>query len=176
VNAIRSGGSPGSGYNYGVTIALRDFRVEDFEFLWNLDQLCFPPGIAYSRRDLAAYQRFRGSFTVVAEALDANLPGIVGFVVGVAQRNGIGHIVTIDVSTSARRSGVGSSLLQAAEQRLRSDRCHSVSLETAVDNHAALNFYKRHGYKLVKTCPRYYSNGVDALVLEKDLLSAAQAS
>jgi ribosomal protein S18 acetylase RimI-like enzyme len=45
-----------------------------------------------------------------------------------------------------------------------------------VDNRDALAFYKRHGYYLIKTVPRYYSNGVDALVLEKDLLSAAQAS
>jgi len=30
-------------------------------------------------------------------------------------------------------------------------------------------FYKRHGYSVVKTIPRYYSNGVDALVLQKDL-------
>ena len=45
-----------------------------------------------------------------------------------------------------------------------------------MDNLAALAFYKRHQYFVVKTVPRYYSNGVDALVLEKDLLSAAQAS
>jgi len=37
-------------------------------------------------------------------------------------------------------------------------------------------FYKRHQYSMVKTVPHYYSNGVDALVLEKDLLSTAQAS
>jgi ribosomal protein S18 acetylase RimI-like enzyme len=38
-----------------------------------------------------------------------------------------------------------------------------------VDNISALSFYKRHGYSVISTSPRYYSNGVDALVLEKDL-------
>jgi ribosomal protein S18 acetylase RimI-like enzyme len=47
-----------------------------------------------------------------------------------------------------------------------------VRLETAVDNLAALSFYKRHLYSVTKVVPRYYSNGVDALVLEKKLLSA----
>jgi ribosomal protein S18 acetylase RimI-like enzyme len=44
-----------------------------------------------------------------------------------------------------------------------------VALETAVDNISALSFYKRHGYNVLRTWPRYYSNGVDALVMKKDL-------
>ena len=48
-------------------------------------------------------------------------------------------------------------------------RKHAVGLETAVDNISALAFYKRHGYSVIRTWPRYYSNGVDALVLKKDL-------
>jgi ribosomal protein S18 acetylase RimI-like enzyme len=55
-------------------------------------------------------------------------------------------------------------------------KCTISYLETAVDNLPALAFYKRHNYFLLKTLPRYYSNGVDAFVLQKDLLSSAQAS
>jgi len=43
-----------------------------------------------------------------------------------------------------------------------------------VDNRAALAFYKTHEYNVVKTIPRYYSDGVDALVLKKDLLSPSE--
>ena len=82
---------------------------------------------------------------------------------------GRGHIITIDVIAAARRFGVGSLLLRAAEDRLREAGSTSVELETAVDNISALSFYKRHGYSVVRTHPRYYSNGVDALVLEKNL-------
>jgi ribosomal protein S18 acetylase RimI-like enzyme len=56
---------------------------------------------------------------------------------------------------------------------LRAAACRSVVLETAVDNAAALAFYKRHHYSVVKTMPRYYSNGVDAFVLEKELLRSS---
>ena len=81
-----------------------------------------------------------------------------------------GHIITIDVVAAARRFGVGSLLLRAAEDRLICAECRSVELETAVYNVSALSFYKRHGYSVIKTFPRYYSNGVDALVLEKNLI------
>jgi len=154
---------------------LRDSVPEDFEQLWRLDQECFPPGIAYSRRELTAYMRLPQSISLVAEGT-GQTPTIVGFLVAAPQRNGVGHIITIDVAPEARRAGVGSKLLAAAEQRLAAAGCRVGLLETAVDNQSALVFYKRHKYFLVKTVPHYYSNGVDALVLQKDLLSAAQAS
>ena len=118
-----------------MQFTLRDFRREDFQTLWRIDQSCFP-----------------------------------------ASRRGIGHIITIDVLPAARRSGVGSRLLVAIEERLQNAGVTRVFLETAVDNQAALSFYKRHDYFLVKTVPRYYSNGLDAFVLEKDLLSLAKAA
>jgi ribosomal-protein-alanine N-acetyltransferase len=148
-----------------VPFVVRDFRVEDFETLWRIDQECFPPGIAYSRQELKVYVRRRGSFTLVATNRDKD--EIAGFVV--AYGGLTGHIITIDVITTARRSGVGSLLLRAAEEQLRAGGSKAVGLETAVDNAAALAFYKRHGYHVVSTWPRYYSNGVDALLLSKSL-------
>ncbi len=164
---------------------IRDFHGDDFETLWRIDQQCFAPGISYSRPELAAYIRMTGSFTLVAEreqappqsdvAVGREMPfpngTIVGFVVANASRRGAGHIITIDVLPEARRSGLGSRLLAEAEERLRASSCTTVRLETAVDNTSALAFYKRHKYDLVRTIPRYYPGGVDALVLRKDLLS-----
>ena len=156
-----------------MDFVLRDADSRDFETLWRIDQACFAQGIAYSRRELAAYMAMRGAFTIVVTDEDVQ---ILGFLVAALRRGGIGHVITIDVLKDVRRLGVGSLLLNAAEERLRKLSCHTVSLETAVDNHSALVFYKRHGYFTVNTIPRYYSNGVDALVLQKDLLSTAQAS
>jgi len=129
-----------------------------------MDQECFPPGISYSKQELRSFIRHHGSFTLVATD---DKERIQGFLVG--HCGTIGHVITIDVGPSARRSGVGSSLLQGAEERMRGAGCRSVGLETAVDNVAALSFYKRHGYSVIRTWPRYYSNGVDALALRKDL-------
>jgi [ribosomal protein S18]-alanine N-acetyltransferase len=167
------------GYNGGVGFVLRDFREEDFEALWRIDQQCFAPGMAYSRAELAAFIRRRGSFTVVAQLVpaegatpwdsQAGASGILGFIIGEVNRRGVGHIISIDVLPACRRSGLGSKLLREAERRLELVRCPTVTLETAVDNIAALAFYKRHQYGVVKIMPRYYLNGVDALILEKRL-------
>src|SRR5213080_2144431 len=171
-------------YNGRVLFTLRDFRREDFETLWRIDQSCFPPGISYSRLELSAYIRRRGAFTLVAESAELEqpergeiakpAPSILGFIVAEASRRGMGHIMTIDVVSAARRFGVGSKLLAAAEERLQSAGVAQVFLEAAVDNQAALAFYKRHDYFVVKTVPRYYSNGLDAFVLQKDLLPSTR--
>jgi len=173
------------GYNKLVNFVLRDFRREDFDSLWRIDQECFAPGIAYSRLELAAYIRLRGAFTLVAQPLVSgdeksakieSTPTILGFIVAQARGRGVGHILTIDVPPASRRFGVGSRLLNTAEDRLRAAGCHGIVLETAVDNSSALAFYKRHGYSVAKTIPRYYSNGVDAFVLEKELHSGPMRS
>jgi ribosomal-protein-alanine N-acetyltransferase len=169
-----------------VSFTIRDFQPADFDTLWRIDQACFPPGISYSRTELKAYMRRRGSFTLVAAAnpdsgsslgkdkkpsppIDSTNTAVAGFIVAEAANRGSGHIITIDVVPQARHLGVGSLLLRAAEDRLRAARCRAVELETAVDNVSALSFYKRHGYSVIRTYPRYYSNGVDALILTKEL-------
>ena len=161
-----------------VQFTVRDYRRADFDTLWRIDQSCFPPGIAYSRYELLVYMRRPGAFSLVAEPQEqrAEGPKLLGFVVAESNRRGIGHIITIDVHADARRHRVGSTLLGAAEKKLRAGKCHVVRLETAVDNTSALTFYKRHGYDVIKVIPNYYSNGVDALLLEKNLLSAGSAS
>lgn len=146
---------------------LRDYRSIDFDALWQLDQLCFEPEIAYTEPELRHFLDFPGAFTLIAEK-----DGILqGFILAHVHKK-VGHIITIDVRDTARRSGLGSLLLQAAEDRLRSLNKDAILLEVAVDNLPAIKFYKRHGFTIVKTIPRYYSNGLDALEMAKPLSPA----
>jgi [ribosomal protein S18]-alanine N-acetyltransferase len=144
---------------------LRDYRTEDFGALWQLDQKCFIEGIAYTREELAYFLLDKTGFTIIAERENE----IQGFIVIQMDKKKTGHVITIDVHADARRAGLGTLLMDAAESRLNSDGCRSVLLEVAVDNAPAITFYKRRGYSVLKTIPRYYMNSIDALMLGKKL-------
>jgi ribosomal protein S18 acetylase RimI-like enzyme len=170
-----------SRYNGSVAFGVRESRKSDFDTLWRIDQACFDPQLAYSRPELAFYMRRPGSFTLVA-AEDSGeargnggkpgcgIPssGILGFILAESRRKS-GHIITIDVIAEARRAGVGSALLRAAEEQLLRAGATAVALETPVNNEAAIRFYKQKGYFVERTVAGYYSNQMDALVMTKEL-------
>ena len=171
------------GYNQSVPYILRDGRFSDLDTLWRIDQACFPPGISYSRLELAVYMRRPGALTLVAEQPRARTksfgeqPGtILGFLVAQPESKKTGHIVTIDVVGNARRAGIGSRLISAAEERLHAANIESVYLETMTSNASAVEFYKRHGYSIIRTEEGYYPNGADAFVFAKELISAASGT
>jgi ribosomal-protein-alanine N-acetyltransferase len=189
---------------------LRDYDKRDFELLFKLDRLCFDPGIAYSRPELASFIEQRRAYTVVAEwneasehaaestgtpvpqavpdAADSGLSvaqpvtkalakgqprpprrPIAGFVTFHFQRQGYGHIITIDVHPEARRQRLGTLLINAACAKLRKMTAFMVVLEVAVNNHSALAFYDRHGFQRIKVLERYYNRDVDAIFMTKRL-------
>jgi [ribosomal protein S18]-alanine N-acetyltransferase len=164
-----------------VNFRIRSYKKTDFETLWKMDQICFDPQLAYSRPELAIYMRRPGSFTLVAEskAIDSEksngAPKLIGFIVAEARRR-TGHIITIDVLPEARRAGIGSALLQSAEEQLRKVGAVTVELETAVNNEAAIRFYKRKDYFVENTLPGYYSNQLDALLMRKELTVEARVN
>jgi ribosomal protein S18 acetylase RimI-like enzyme len=181
---------------------LRDYDKRDFELIFKLDRLCFEPGIAYSRPELASFIEQRRAYTVVAEwaepasGASADAPGeeaepefhqpvvkptllkgqprpprrpIAGFVTFHYQRQGYGHIITIDVHPDARRHRLGTQLIAAACEKLRKMTAFMVVLEVAVNNHSALAFYDKHGFKRIKVIERYYNRDVDAIFMTKRL-------
>jgi ribosomal protein S18 acetylase RimI-like enzyme len=166
-----------------VSFRVRQFQKADFDTLWRIDQACFDPQLAYSKPEMTFYIRRPGSFTLVAEGGEGNggAPaaitgcGILGFIVAETRR-ARGHIITIDVVAEARRSGVGSALLQAAEEQLLRAGAVAVALETPVNNEPAIRFYKQKGYFVEKTVAGYYSNQLDALVMTKELARAVIGS
>lgn len=151
-------------------LALRDYRPEDFPQLLEIDQACFVEGIAYSARELRYYLGRPSALRIVGESGGT----IKGFIIADRYRPRqstelLGHIITIDVLPEARRTGLGSRLMAAAEEKLKEEGCTYVSLETAVDNAAAMRFYKKHGYTGLKILPGYYLDSIDALLMGKKL-------
>jgi [ribosomal protein S18]-alanine N-acetyltransferase len=145
---------------------LRPYQGPDFDELWRLDQICFAHGIAYTRPELRHFLLAKSAISIVAEKAGS----IAGFLIAdIHERHA--HVITIDILPEHRRAGLGSLLMAAAEKQMRAAKVRDVALEVAVDNHAAITFYKRHGYDVLKTIPRYYNNEIDALLMGKKLKS-----
>ncbi|HZD33234.1 MAG TPA: N-acetyltransferase [Candidatus Angelobacter sp.] len=154
-----------------MDFVIRDYRSTDFDRLWQLDQICFPPGIAYTQMDLTGFITRRKSITLVAEfPRDSEFAGdTAGFVVAQPIRN-IGRIMTLDILPDARRSGLATRLMKECEKRLRIAGSQQVFLETAVNNQAALSLYSKLGYQILRTLPLYYStHALDACLMGKNL-------
>lgn len=147
-----------------MNITLRNFKPEDFDTLYEIDQACYEPEVAYSKRELRAYLRFSGSHCLVAEAETR----IAGFCIS-ARRDESGYIVTIDVLPQFRRDRVGSTLLAEIERRLAANGVREITLETATDNDSAVAFWTKHGYRNRGVKKDYYPGGRDAFAMSKTL-------
>lgn len=149
-------------------VHIRLAALEDLETLFALDQACFRPGIAYSRAELRYFLFQPRSLSLVAE----DEGDVVGFAVaGISGASGkrFGHIVTIDVAVAQRRRGVGRRLMDELIEACREAGALSLRLEVAVDNAAAINFYRLLGFSETGRIPGFYMGKLDALTMEKTL-------
>ncbi len=149
-------------------MVLRPCTPDDFETLYAIDQACYSPGIAYSRRTLRWFLRRPGVECVLAE----NSGQVAGFIL--AEREGqLAHLITIDVLAAYRRLGIGTALLNTIERTLASPDVQRMELETAPDNDPAVAFWQRHGYRTLGVMKRYYLDSIDAYAMHK-LLTVAK--
>lgn len=169
-------------------MTIRAYRDADFDALYRLDQRCYPPGIAYSRFALHAFLSEPGAQALVAYSpasspvacpersrrAPATGSKLLGFVLVRQMSSGRGHIITLDVEEAHRRRGLGTALLAAAERWLAAQGVARVRLETAADNHPAVAFWQKAGYRLRRVLRGYYLGRLDAYEMEKELTAPAR--
>ena len=147
-----------------MAVTLRSYEPHDFAALHRLDQSCFPAGISYSKTTLHYFLTIASADCVVA----ADGARITGFIL-TEENPPLAHIITLDVTETHRRQGVGSAVLAESEKNLALRGVRSILLETAIDNEGAVAFWKRHGYRIEAVLKRYYLGRLDAYEMRKIL-------
>ena len=83
------------------------------------------------------------------------------------------HLLLLAVNTQYRRRGVGKSLVAWLEQTVLTAGVGCIYLETRLLNTAARNFYRKLGYREIRTINGYYQGKEDAVLMAKDLWDVA---
>ena len=91
---------------------------------------------------------------------------IVGYV-GLAAVDGTGDVQTIAVRRDRQGTGIAGALLDALLTEAEVRGCSEVLLEVRADNAPAIRLYERRGFERIAERPRYYSDGVTALIMRR---------
>ncbi|MEV7575069.1 ribosomal protein S18-alanine N-acetyltransferase [Pseudarthrobacter sp. NPDC089323] len=94
--------------------------------------------------------------------------GIVGYA-GLMCIEPIADVQTIAVVPGYEGRGIGSTLLTGLIDEARRRNAADVLLEVRADNPRAQRLYLRFGFEQIHVRPRYYRDGVDALIMRLQL-------
>lgn len=83
----------------------------------------------------------------------------------------IAELQRIGVATDARRRGIASALLDEIVAHAPSTGADRMLLEVRADNRGALSFYAARDFVEIDRRPRYYRDGVDAVVMRLPLIT-----
>jgi ribosomal-protein-alanine N-acetyltransferase len=142
---------------------IRRAEPGDLARIVEIEGLCFPEETAFPA-GMFAYLIDYSVSLVACEPEDR----VVGFIIGYTSGRG-GAVYTLDVHPTNRKKGVGSKLVGAMEEELRSQGARAIRLEAALENPEAMKLYRKAGYRERELVRNYYGRGRDAVRMWKEL-------
>ena len=143
-------------------IVYRKWAYEDILAIAELEKKCFSDPWSFSM--LA--DTFFGENTITAAAEEGGKVVGYGFVVAAGEDADLANVA---VDESCRRRGVAAGILERLESEAAAAGVKRMFLEVRVSNAAAMSLYLKRGYVGRYVRPRYYGDGEDALIMQKDL-------
>lgn len=137
-----------------MTVTVQDASMKCLERLYEIEKECFVEE-AFTKKQISLLLTDYNSISLIAKENGE----IVGFIVGMIYPSGKvvnGHILTIDVSPSHRRKGIGQMLLQEMENIFIQKGVQACLLEVREGNVAALSLYHKLGYEDIGRLENYY--------------------
>ncbi|MGD0160319.1 MAG: ribosomal protein S18-alanine N-acetyltransferase [Candidatus Bathyarchaeia archaeon] len=149
-----------------MTLTVEDASIKSLERLYQIEKECFVEE-AFTKKQISLLLTDYNSVSLMAKENGE----IVGFIVAMIypDRKTInGHILTIDVSPSYRRRGVGEMLLEEMEKIFVQKGVQVCLLEVKEGNVAAIGLYRKLGYEEIGRLQNYYGKA-DGIYLRKIL-------
>jgi len=144
----------------GNRIQILPATWRDLNSLRHIEQVCFPKD-AWPLWDLIGVLTFPNVIRLKAMRDDK----MIGFAaVDLRPSEQTAWIATIGVLPEYRGRGIGRQLMQACEQQVT---LKSIRLNVRTSNHVAIQLYQDLGYIKIGVWPSYYSDGEEALIMEK---------
>ncbi|SLK06557.1 [SSU ribosomal protein S18P]-alanine acetyltransferase [Arthrobacter sp. P2b] len=143
---------------------MRDMTLDDVTAVSVLEQKLFPIDAWPLQMFLNELAQPDTRRYLVAESAD----GIVGYA-GLMCIEPIADVQTIAVVPDYEGRGIGSTLLTALIDEARRRYAADLLLEVRADNPRAQRLYLRFGFEQIHVRPRYYRDGVDALIMRLQL-------
>lgn len=151
-----------------MSITIQRATINDLETLYQIERECFTIE-AFSKEHIAYLLQNPNTLSLVAHVNGE----VAGFISGLIHRRDkmiTGRVYTLDVAVKHRRKGVGLKLLKELERIFLKRGVKTCYLEVRVDNVAALELYRKHGYVEVEKLEKYY-RGIHGVRLKKKLQS-----
>ena len=150
-----------------MTISYRSTIALDLPIFVALDKELFP----YSPWSAAQYkEEFASSTRHFVTATD-EAGVIVGYAGVFLPHAGVAaDILTIGVVPENRGQGIARKLMSMITEWAQQKGAPAMMLEVKTDNFKAIDFYFSLGYEKLNIRKNYFGNGLDALVMRKNLL------
>ncbi len=84
---------------------------------------------------------------------------VVGFIACVVNAPGQARVLMLAVDTPFRSQGIGTQLMNTFVRECAVRGMKSIELEVRQSNEAAIRFYRRHGFDIVYSLERFYTDG-----------------
>ncbi len=94
---------------------------------------------------------------------------VIGFIIGVKTLDDIIRIPMLAVTENYRRKNIGSKLIFKLLEIINRENINKIELEVKTNNLAAINFYKKHGFKIIERLTKFYQSGEDAYIMKRIL-------
>lgn len=159
--------------NPAAQVRWRRAEPTDVAALAELERQLFPmdawtPTIFSQELALVPETRDYWVGVVLATEVDASEDQLIGYG-GLSILGPDSEIMTFAIAPELQRRGLGADLLERLLNAARARNCTHTFLEVRADNAPALQLYRSAGFVAGERRPRYYSDGVDAILMAKAL-------